>query len=336
MPHKHLLGGVGLGTFPFAGGFSPVDTSRSIDLMRAYLEGGGTYIDTAPTYASGHVEQLVGDAVAVFPRNAFFVNTSCGYVRDGNSFAVSGKREHVFESCANSLRRLNLDFVDSYISHIPDINTPFNETMEAMRDLVGKGLVRALGVSNVTLEQLKAYQSAGVVSYVQNRFSLLNRSFSQEFLEYCESNNIGLIAYQVLERGLLTDTTDEKLGTQSGSLRRRKPEFAQNVQSIIRPWVKTRLRPIALSNGITTATLAICWAKQQQGIALAQCGVTNHDQLSQILAARHTKLSAKTLDEIDQAYHDLEAEVENRHKSTVREFMGLAAYDIYSGSTTGK
>src|SRR5579864_2796892 len=260
-----LLNGVGLGTFPFANPFTPVSESSALALIEEFLRRGGEYFDVSPTYAFGAVEEMLGRALRGRRREEFFISTSCGYVRDGDGYRVSGKYDDVVRDCDESLERLGLDFIDIYMSHIPDPAIPFSETMRALADLRSAGKVRAIAVSNVTLEQLGEYNQGGDVNFVQNRFSLINRSLSSQFIDYCKDNEIGIVAYQVIERGLLTPSKNGLAEYREGDLRRRKPEFATPVQTRLREWVGRAIEPIADQSGSSVTALAIAWALQQPG-----------------------------------------------------------------------
>lgn len=333
---KKLFNSMGLGTFPFASPFGKMDDVNSREILGAFLKRCGKYIDVAPTYAFGKVEELLGEEFKKLNRNQFFVNTSCGYVRSGDAFVVSGKYDDVIADCEASLRRLQLDYIDLYISHIPDVNTPFDETISAMRKLKEDGKIKHIGVSNVTLEQLKEYNRNGDVEFVQNRFSLLNHSVNEEFANYLLGNNIGLVAYQVLDRGLLTNKMLGEFIVKEGDLRKKKPEFNENIVAEIANWVRTSLKPIADKYGISIATLAIKWAQKQPFVAMCQCGATKMEQLNDFENAVNKIIPSIFYDEVDAAYLELEKIIREKYNQTVRQFMGLESYNLYSGSASGK
>ncbi|MFI4989800.1 MAG: aldo/keto reductase [Solirubrobacterales bacterium] len=332
-----LLNGVGLGTFPFAGPFSELgDDATSI--LGAYLDAGGTYIDTAPTYDYGEVESVLGRELAKRPRESFFVNTSCGYILDGEgkAYVVSGRPEDVIADCDASLSRLGLEYIDSYISHIPDPNVPFAETVGAMEELRQAGKVRMLGVSNVTLEQLEEYNASGAISLVQNRFSYLNRSIAADFADYCVSHDVGIVAYQVIERGMLTAKGRGVFVLRDGDLRQVKSEFGDEIREAISAWVSTSVTPIAERHGVPLAALAVWWALQQPFVALAQFGATSVAQIQETMRVCDASLPAETLRELDDAYAVLSSQLASDEKGSVRDFLGLSTYNFYGGSATGK
>lgn len=332
-----LLSGIGLGTFPLASPFTPVTKATATEIIRTYLSLGGKYIDVAPTYAFGEIESLVGETIKDLPRDSFFINTSCGYVLDEKGqFQVSGKYHDVIADCDDSLGRLGLDYLDLYISHVPDPNTSFAETVSAMEELKKQGKIRRIGVSNVTLDQLCTYNQSGAIEYVQNRFSLLNRSFDPEFTSYCETEGIGIIAYQAIDRGLLTEKVVSGLVLRDGDLRLKKAEFSPEVQMVIGRWVGEYLLPIAHELEVPLPALAIWWALQQPAIALCQIGATNTEYLRRNMEAVALTPPSNTLNRIEEAYKELVDIVRENHQQSIREFMGLAQYNIYSGSASGK
>jgi methylglyoxal reductase len=332
-----LLNGVGLGTFPFAGPFSEVSDGAAA-VLDAYFEAGGHYIDTAPTYDYGGVESLLGAELRKHPRERYFVNTSCGYVldADGEKFVVSGRPEDVVADCDASLQRLGLDFIDLYISHIPDPNVPFAETVGAMEDLRAAGKIRRIGVSNVTLDQLQEYNASGSISYVQNRFSYLNRSIDADFAAYCAEHEIGVVAYQVIERGMLTAKGNTVFPLREGDLRNAKAEFAGEVRARISSWVAHSLAPLAAELGVPLSALAIWWALRQPFVALCQFGATSVAQIQDSMRVLALNLPEDVADRMDQAYQRLADEVAEDHGGSVRDFLRLSGYSFYSGSATGK
>jgi methylglyoxal reductase len=186
-----------------------------------------------------------------------------------------------------------------------------------------QGLIKRIGVSNVSLNQLKEYCQHGHIDIVQNRFSLINRSFNEEFLDFCRQRRIAIVAYQVIERGLLTDRADNSVVPGPSDLRAKKPEFSTKPREIIRVWVRDFLRPIAQGLGIGTESLAITWALQAPGIAVALCGASKVEQLTAFDSALGTSLNDVTLGEIDAAYERLTRDVREAGYPSVRAMMGL-------------
>ncbi len=316
---------VGLGTFPFANVFTHVDKNEAESIVHRFLDLGGKYIDTAPMYGFGYAEELLGNILRYIPRNRYHIATKCGYVWNDSKQAIpSSKYEDVISECDKSLRRLQTDYIDIYIVHTPDKNTPFLETIEALRFLKRQGKIKEIGVSNVTLEQLVQYNQTNDVRYVQNRFSLLNQSLEENFFTYCKKYKIGITPYQVIERGLLTDKIIRGLNLSTMDLRNRKPEFEAQRRIEIEEWVKQYLAPIASAIGVRISTLAIWWVINQPSVEFCICGATSVANVEENLIATKKKKSKNTLDELNKAYSIFEEKIRTEKKVTVREFLGLA------------
>jgi len=333
-----LLNGLGLGTFPFASPFTKVDKESAKKIVATFIEHGGKYIDTSPTYAFGDVEVLLGEILKQINRDSFFINSSCGFVRNGDKYVKSGKYNDVIKECEDSLTRLGLNELDLYISHTPDTETgaPFSETIAALEELKKQGKIKAIGVSNVNLDQLKEYNESNSIQFIQNRFSLLNQNFNEKFVNYCQENEIGIIAFQVIERGLLTEKfINTKTEFDEGDLRNRKPEFEYNVRKVITQWVKSEIYPISVKYNIPISALAIKWALSKEYISLCQCGATNVNQVySNLKAVSDEALEA--IYEIDISYNRLTSSLMQKYKKSVISFMGISIEDTLKGSATGK
>ncbi|MFD6637292.1 aldo/keto reductase [Micromonospora chalcea] len=327
-----MYDGTGLGTFPFASPFTPMDAGTAYEVLDAYFGAGGIYVDTAPTYAFGRVEELLGTYLASKPREAFAISTSCGYVRDGDSFRISGKPDDVRRDAYESLERLKLDYLDVYISHIPDVDTPYEQTAEALQALKEEGIARVIGVSNVSANQLRRYASAAEIGIVQNRISYLNRSLDAGLISALESSGARLVGYQVLERGLLTTAGNRSL--RDGDLRNRKPEFQAERRSWVRRLVGGPLMDVARRNGVTVEQLVVRWVLAQNNVALAQMGATNATQAESIPTYRG-QLSPGLYAEIEEIYRAAEEQLMAEGHRSVQAFLGLDTYDVRSGSASG-
>jgi methylglyoxal reductase len=322
---------VSLGTYSLANVFSPLTESEARTVLQDYLDLGGFYLDTAPLYGFGRVEELIGQVLTGVRRDRFYLATKFGYVwqtghppgKAGSAAApdgfwwskemrvylgLNGRYQQVVAECEASLRRLGVDVIDLYMVHVPDESTPCEETMAAMADLQAQGKIRQIGVSNVSLSQLRAYNQTGLVRYVQNRFSLLNQSMDAEFVAYCREKGIGNTPYQVIERGLLTDRVLGGMKIGQGDIRQLKPEFAPLVRQVVGRWVRDHLKPVADEVGVPVATLAIWWALQQPTVAFCICGATRKTQLVSNLQAASLTPPADTLARIEDGYQMLLAE----------------------------
>lgn len=319
---------VGLGTFPLASVFSEIDKEKAIKIVKLFLDEGGYYIDTAPLYGFGSVEELLGEALKGYSREKYFIATKCGYIDvEGKTFQTvqkSGKYDDVIRECDRSLQRLKLDYIDLYFVHSPDPNTPFDETMKALLKLQEDGKIKEIGVSNVNLAELKEYNQAGKVRYIQNRFSLLNRSVNKELEQYLLDKDIKLVPYQVIDRGQLAGKVFEGVEKlRPGDLRIGRSDWLPDKVNVIADWVKDGLFPIAKGLGITLGQLSVAWALHQKYMGFVIVGVTNPEFVPINLKADSIKLTGDVLKEIDDAYSQLEATIKEKYSQTIREFRGL-------------
>lgn len=302
---------IGLGTYPFAGGrFAPISKEQIKRIVALFLDKGGYYIDTAPIYGFGEVETLLGEALRNYPREKYCIATKCGYVDvEGKTFKTvkkSAKFNDVIRECERSLKRLCINYIDIYFIHWPDANTPFDETINALTKLQGDGKIRHIGVSNVTPKQLQEYNTSGNVKFIQNKFSLLNRSISQELKTYMKNHAIQLVPYQIIDRGLLTD------------------KIFQAPETILGGWVKRSLSPIAKRLGITLGQLAIAWALHQEYVGFVIVGLTNPEYIEINLNANPVRLDKSVMLEIDAAYQQLEITIRSKFGQSVEKFRRLA------------
>lgn len=277
---------VGLGTYPLSIS-SKISKHDACAIVGKFLSLGGHYIDTAPLYGFGDAEVILGEVLNKFKREDYFIASKCGYVVESQSVKKSSRYQDVIKECDNSLKRLNLDYLDLYFTHFPDRKTSFSETMSALSKLQTQGKIKKIGVSNVNLEQLKEYNKEGKVSYLQNRFSLLS-PIEKDFEKYLLENRVGLVPYHVIERGLIT----EKVYSHDASLRSGVLQVARadwNFDDAAR-LVKCRYAEVARNLGITIEELAIAWVLNQPFVSFALVGTTNPDHLKLDLAANNIKL----------------------------------------------
>lgn len=318
---------VGLGTFPLASVFSEITRDEAKDVVRKFLNSGGYYIDTAPMYGFGQVEQLLGEVLQEFPREKFYLMTKCGYKDvEGKTFQTiprGATYEDVIQECSESLKKLKQNYIDLYFVHSPDPVTPFNETLEALYELQKQGKTREIGVSNVNLKELKEYNKDKKIKFIQNRFSLINRSIDTELESYMLKNKIGLVPYQVIDRGQLTGSAIEGIKLHDGDLRKGRSDWELEPYEVIADWIKKHLHPIAKRLGITLGQLSVSWALHQLYLSFVIVGVTKPQYVPINLKSNEIELDNTTLAEIDKAYKLLESNVKQKYNKTIREFRGL-------------
>jgi methylglyoxal reductase len=236
---------VGLGCWAIGGSWwGGSEEQQSIKAIQAAIDNGISLVDTAPVYGFGYSEEVVGKAIRD-RRDKVILATKCGLVWDQEAgdffFKMDGKTVHRYlgrDSIRNevevSLKRLNTDRIDLLQTHWQESTTPQGETQKALLELKEEGKIRAIGVSNVNLSQLKAYQAEGPVDSAQEKYSMIDRGLEEELLPYCRESNVAMLAYSPLALGLLTGKIGPEREFPKGDQRRGNKRFsAENRQRVL-------------------------------------------------------------------------------------------------------
>jgi aryl-alcohol dehydrogenase-like predicted oxidoreductase len=283
----------------WAYGASERDDDRSLQVVRRALDLGATLIDTADAYGPFTNEELVGRALEGRREEALLA-TKCGFVVDDVATLTmhrNGRPEHVRSSVDGSLRRLRTDWIDLYQLHRVDPDVPVEETWGAMAELVEAGKVRAIGMSEVTVEQLERAQAVHPVASVQSELSLWTRDALPEVLPWCEAYGAAFIPFAPLGRGYLTGAvTVGSFG--DGDFRASNPRFTDAALEQNRVIVDAVAR-VADSVGCTPAQVAIAWTLAQGPYVIPIPGTKRLSYLEENTAAAEVELSVDALEELD-------------------------------------
>ncbi|WP_276503244.1 aldo/keto reductase [Terrimonas pollutisoli] len=296
-----------------AGGWMWGGTERkeAITAIQASYDLGVTSIDTAPIYGQGASEEIVGEAIKNIPRDKVQLLTKYGlrwdlrkgefYFKSKNNegididiYRYAGKESVILE-CENSLRRLGTDYIDLYQIHWSDSTTPVSETMEAVEKLQQQGKIRHAAVCNYSVDLLKEAQQH--ISIVSNQvpYSMVKRDIGQTVVPWCIDNNISILAYSPLERGLLTGKLKPghqfSQGDHRADLYFFKPENIQRTNDFLQA-----IKSLADKYNASLSQLVVRWTVEQPGITIALVGARNAEQAIQNAKALQVKLSK---DEID-------------------------------------
>ncbi len=221
---------IGLGTWAIGGAmWGGTDEKQSINTIHSALEKEITLIDTAPAYGFGKSEEIIGRALQNFgDREKIIIATKAGLEWDENENIVrNSSKERLFKEIDDSLRRLQLDYIDIYQIHWPDNSVPFEETAEAMNTLLEKGKIRSIGVSNYSSAQMEEFRKSAPLHFCQPPYNLFERGAEDEVFPYCKENGIKLITYGALCRGLLTGKMKPDTEFNGDDLRKYDPKFQQ-------------------------------------------------------------------------------------------------------------
>jgi aryl-alcohol dehydrogenase-like predicted oxidoreductase len=296
------VGAVGLGCMgmSWAYGASERDDARSIAVIRRALDLGVTLIDTADAYGPFTNEELVGRAL-VGRREAAVLATKCGLVVDDDAAAGqlrrNGRPEHVLAAADGSLRRLQTDWIDLYQLHRVDPDVPIEETWGAMSELVAAGKIRAIGLSEVNVEQLERAHAVHPVASVQSELSLWTHDALAEVLPWCEAHGAAFIPYAPLGRGYLTGAVTH--GSFGGDdFRARNPRFTEEALAQNRA-IADAIAAIARRIGCTPGQVALAWTLAQGLLVVPIPGTKRLTYLEENAAAADVELSAADLAELD-------------------------------------
>ena len=299
------------------------DEQDSLDAIRASIDHGVNTIDTAAIYGQGYSEELVGRAITG-RRDKVVIATKCGRRWDSGkgsdpwttkdrkgvdvTITSDSRPSSIFYECEQSLKRLGTDVIDVYQIHWPDRTTAIEEAMGAMDALRRQGKIRAIGVSNFDLELLKrAKVAAPALASVQPPYSLIQRRIEKDgSLAFCRENNVGVLCYSPLERGLLAGTVPPERQFKEGDHRATHRFFTtENRQRVLD--ALQRIRPIAETKGVSLAQLVINWTIHQPGITAALVGARNAEQATHNAGAMNFTLTSDELGQIRHAFDDVSA-----------------------------
>lgn len=286
---------VAIGTWAIGGWmWGGTDETESVSTIRAALDHGINVIDTAPVYGFGRSEEIVGKAIAEgHLRDKVVIATKVGLEwKDGSVFR-NGSRDRIMREVEDSLRRLRTDYIDIYQVHWPDPLVPIEETAAVMQMLFKQGNIRAIGVSNFSVEQMQRFRRVAPLHVLQSPYNLFEREIETDLLPYCRKNNIATLGYGALCRGLLSGRMRATTIFSGDDLRRTDPKFQQPRFAEYLSAVQ-RLDQLAQERcGKHVIQLAVRWMLDQ-GITTALWGARHPGQLRPVDEVTGWRLDAPT------------------------------------------
>ncbi len=299
------------------GGNDDKDSRRALDIA---IDHGITTIDTAPVYGFGKSESLVGNAVQgkrdkiqILTKyglrwdadlGEFFFSTSMNDGTPVNVHRYSGK-ESIIKECEESLKRLQTDYIDLYQIHWSDPSTPVAETMEAVETLIQQGKVRTAGVCNYNVADLQKANSVLPIASNQVSYSMVKREIEEETIPYCIENNIGIMVYSPLQRGILGGKIHPDHRFRRGDNRPDTPYYKLGNIILINEFLD-KILPVAENRKVSLSQLVLRWTLQQPGVTCLLAGVRNEEQLIDNAATLHFELNTSEIDFINDHLNKLE------------------------------
>jgi aryl-alcohol dehydrogenase-like predicted oxidoreductase len=297
-----VVSSLGLGCMGMSDFYGPTDRSESIATIHAALDAGVTLLDTGDFYGMGHNELLIGEALKGRSRDSFQISVKFGALRgpDRSWLGYDSRPAAVRTFLSYSLQRLGVDHIDVYRPARLDPSVPIEETIGTMADLIKAGYLRHIGLSEVGSETIRRAHAVHPISDLQIEYSLISRGIESDILKTCRELGIGITAYGVLSRGLISGHWS-KDRSRPGDFRGHSPRFqAGNVDANLA--LVDKLRTIADALDVTPAQLAIAWVAAQGNDIVPLVGARRRDRLTEALGALTVKLSPADLAELAKAF----------------------------------
>jgi aryl-alcohol dehydrogenase-like predicted oxidoreductase len=282
--------------------YGTADEGEAIATIHRAIELGVTFLDTADVYGPFTNEELVGKAIAG-RRDEFVVATKFGNVRgeQGEFLGIDGSAEYVRSACEGSLTRLGVETIDLYYQHRVDVETPIEETVGAMAELVREGKVRFLGLSEAAPDTIRRAHAVHPISALQTEYSLWSREPEAEILPTVRELGIGFVAYAPLGRGFLTGRIRSVNELDEKDFRRRGPRFQEeNLQHNLE--LVEQVEAIAQEKGVKASQIALAWVLARGDDIVPIPGTKRRSYLEENAAAAEIELTPDELERLEQAF----------------------------------
>ena len=296
---NHLeVSAIGLGCWGMSHAYGPADEKESLATLESALDLGITFIDTADVYGDGHNENLIA-GVLKNRRREVVIATKFGFVGDEHgAVGVCGRPEYVAAACEKSLQRLGIDVIDLYYLHRLDPLVPIEETVGAMADLVARGKIRFIGLSEVSAGTLRRAHAVHPVTALQSEYSLWHRDVEKTIMPACRDLGISLVPYCPLGRGYLTGTVNPEKTFAKEDYRRNIPRFAAESMNLNQHLID-RLIHLSRTSGHTPAQLALAWLLERDLSIVPIPGMKRRRHLRENVTATSIRLSPEMIETLD-------------------------------------
>jgi aryl-alcohol dehydrogenase-like predicted oxidoreductase len=278
--------------------YGATDEDESIATIHRALELGVFFLDTADIYGTGANEELVGRAIAGRRDEVVLATKFGNAISDDGSRRIDGRPEYVGQAIDASLRRLGVEHVDLYYQHRVDADTPIEDTVGAMAELVQAGKVKHLGLSEASADTIRRAHAVHPITALQSEYSLWTRDPEDDVLDACRGLGIGFVAYSPLGRGFLAGRFSSPAELDDDDFRKRHPRFTgDNLEGNRR--LAERVQQLARAKGVTPAQLALAWVLSRGDDVVPIPGTKRRSYLEQNAAASDVELTADELEQLD-------------------------------------
>lgn len=304
--HSNVVTGpLGLGTNKVGGHnlFAHLNDDDGRAVVRAALNNGITTLDTAYMYGVGRSEELIGEVLRDYHRDEVVIADKAAQDPD-NDLRPNNRPEFLVEAVDQALRRLGTDYIDIFYIHFPDADTPKYEAVGALQQLKEAGKIRAIGVSNFSIEQVREANQDGYVDVVEDAYSLVQREAEEQLFPYLQDQGISFVPYYPLASGVLTGkyTGNEHFGTDDWQSHNRNFK-ADRFRAITAGMAK--VRAIADDHHVTPSQLVLAWYIKNPAVAVVIPGARKAEQVKQNAVSLDVKLNDFEYQAIDRIFNDL-------------------------------
>ncbi len=313
---------IGLGCMGMSYGYGPAaDTREMIKVIRAAVEQGVTFFDTAEVYGPFTNEELVGEALEPF-KGEVVIATKFGFnIQDGQLAGLNSRPENIRAVAEASLKRLRVDVLDLFYQHRVDPNVPIEDVAGTVRDLIQEGKVTHFGLSEAGAQTIRRAHSVQPVTALQSEYSLWTRQHEREIIPTIEELGIGLVAYSPLGKGFLTGKIDETTQFAAGDIRNTLPRYTEAARKVNQALIEL-INTFAESRNVTPAQIALAWVLAQKPWIVPIPGTTKLHRLTENNGAAAIELTADELREIEDASAQI-AVIGTRYTEQMEKSTGL-------------
>jgi aryl-alcohol dehydrogenase-like predicted oxidoreductase len=291
------ISALGLGCMGMSAWYGPTNSLESTKTIYKAFEMGINFFDTADVYGNGENEKLLGNAVRSF-RDQIVIASKCGVVAKDNSLSVNGSPDYIKKACDASLQCLGVDYIDLYYLHRIDPNTPIEESMQAMNDLLRAGKIRSIGLSEADENTIRRANNIHSLAAIQTEYSIGTRQAAEKIIPVCNELGIAFIAYSPVGRGLLSGKIRNIEELTTDDWRRQLPHF-QNLKINLK--LVSALEKIASQKNNTVAQLVLAWLLVKHDNVIPITGTSKLQHLEENIKAVDILLSDKEMLALEEA-----------------------------------